>query len=500
MGLTKQRHLLFHPREKSTFFSARWQKEYSPDLTFVSRDNNDIPVHSRRQILDPFPKSQDRPVLITIGLSIATTPSLPKPRWNFQKANWDDFTDHIEKTCTRIPPKQENINRFTKLILCSAKKYIPRGHRSHYIPCWSEKSNALLEKYEETYDQSVGEDLLESLREGRRNKWIDTVESLDLKHSSRHAWNLFKKLDPVKNSKSTHSTPIDVEMIAKEIKQRSTHKSDHKFEKEIRKEYQRSYQSKPSDSFSSIPVSKEEVEVAIKYMKAGKAAGIDGIYPDMIKKLGPKAMQWLSIIFSEAVEYSKIPRIWKEAKILAILKPGKPPNIPSSYRPISLLCCFFKLLERIILTRITPTLDMHIPANQAGFRPGHDTTEQVLAITSFIESGYEQKLKTGVVFIDLSAAYDTVWHDGLMHKLSKYITYKRTLSLIHHMSGKRTYHVCLGNQTSKKRTINNGVPQGSVLAPTLFNIYISDISDTTSLKLGYADDFAIAYKSKTPEQ
>ena len=204
-------------------------------------------------------------------------------------------------------------------------------------------------------------------------------------------------------------------MIAHEIKQWSAHQPDHIFEKDIRNDCKRSLKSKPDEGFTSIPVSTNEVKAAIKQMKAGKAAGIDGIYPDMIKHLGPRALLWLSTTFSHIVELSKYPPIWKEAKILAILNQENPPELPSSYRPISLLCCFFKLLERIVLTRLTPYLDPHIPTEQAGFRPGCDTTEQVLALTSFIEAGYEQKLQTGVVFIDLSAAYDTVWHDGLMY-------------------------------------------------------------------------------------
>ena len=72
--------------------------------------------------------------------------------------------------------------------------------------------------------------------------------------------------------------------------------------------------------------------------------------------------------------------------------------------------CTFKLLERIVLTRITPVVDPFIPQAQAGFRPQRNATEQVLALTSHIETGYEKKMKTGAIFIDLSAAYDTVSH------------------------------------------------------------------------------------------
>ena len=77
------------------------------------------------------------------------------------------------------------------------------------------------------------------------------------------------------------------------------------------------------------------------------------------------------------------------------------------------------MLERIILTRITPYVEPNIPVQQAGFRPQRGTTKQVLAFTSHIEAGFENKLKTGAVLIDLSAAYDTVWTGGLVLKLVK---------------------------------------------------------------------------------
>lgn len=92
-----------------------------------------------------------------------------------------------------------------------------------------------------------------------------------------------------------------------------------------------------------------------------------------------------------------MPPAFKIAKIIALLKPDKPDNLPESYRLIAL-----KFLERIIYNRIYPEMDKHLPADQDGFRKGRSCADQVLALTNFIESGFERELKTGVVFIDLS--------------------------------------------------------------------------------------------------
>ena len=132
----------------------------------------------------------------------------------------------------------------------------------------------------------------------------------------------------------------------------------------------------------------------------------------------------------------------------------------------------------IILFRIGPIIDKKLPIEQAGFRPGRDSIEQVLALTSFIETGFEKRLKTDTVFFDLSAAYDTIWHNGVILKLIKINKCKNTIKLLKHMTGPRNFTVLLGGDLSKTRMIKNRVPQGSVLASTFFNVYTADIPDT----------------------
>jgi len=90
--------------------------------------------------------------------------------------------------------------------------------------------------------------------------------------------------------------------------------------------------------------------------------------------------------------------------------PGKDITQVTSYRPISLLSVCFKLLQRLILRRIAPTVDAALSPDQAGFRQGRSTCDQVTALATFIENGFQEGLKTRAVFLDLTAAYDTVWH------------------------------------------------------------------------------------------
>jgi hypothetical protein len=157
-------------------------------------------------------------------------------------------------------------------------------------------------------------------------------------------------------------------------------------------------------------------------MKAGTAPGYDRIHPEFLKNIGPKARTWMSNFFSRITVVNAIPKIWRKAKVIAIEKPGKDPTLAASYRPISLLSVCYKLLERLAMNRNSTTVEDTLSPDQAGFRRNRSTCDQVAALTTYIENGFQQQLKTGTVFLDLTAAYDTVWHTGLLAKLSNNTT------------------------------------------------------------------------------
>ena len=131
--------------------------------------------------------------------------------------------------------------------------------------------------------------------------------------------------------------------------------------------------------------------------------------------------------------------MWRRANVIGILKPNKPANEEKSYRPIRLLCTLYKLTERLILNRISHLVDQFLPDEQAGFREGRCTTDQVILLTDDIEAGFERNDKCGAVFIDLSTAYDTVSYRGLKLKLNNVISDKSPVNFIMTMIASRSF-------------------------------------------------------------
>ena len=156
----------------------------------------------------------------------------------------------------------------------------------------------------------------------------------------------------------------------------------------------------------------------------------------------------------------------------------------------------YKILDRLIYARVEPLIDPLLPKEQDGFRHRKSTVDQVVLLTQNIEDSFEAKKKAGAVFVDLTAAYDTVWHRGLTCKLLRILSDKHMVRMSMELVRNRSFTLTTGDsKQSRLRRFKNGVPQVSVLAPLLFNIYTYDLPSMISRKFVYADDLILLHSS-----
>ena len=187
---------------------------------------------------------------------------------------------------------------------------------------------------------------------------------------------------------------------------------------------------------------------------------IDDILAEQLKNVGPKAHKWLHTMLNTYFIDNKIPKIWRQSNIIAILKPEKDSAIPKNYRPISLLCHTYKLYERLILNRVSPLLEQHLIKEQAGFRPGKSCTSKLLNLTQHIEDGYQRGMISGAAFIDLSTGYDTVNHMILIQKLYNTTQDSQLCRIFQNMLSNRRLYVELNNEHTRWKSRRMACPRG----------------------------------------
>ena len=236
----------------------------------------------------------------------------------------------------------------------------------------------------------------------------------------------------------------------------------------------------------------------INSLKNKKSCGYDNIQVYFFKVAAKVLATPLSILFNYSFRYGIFPDCLKTAKVVPIFKKGDKNEI-NNYRPISLLSTFSKILEKLICKRVRKFLDKHsiISSNQYGFRSSLSTTHAMLDVLTSTYNSINDNTITALLLFDLNKAFDTVQHDILLRKLKHYGIRGTAQNLIASFLMNRQQYVSLHNAQSHKMYITCGVPQGSVLGPLLFTLYINDIVNcTSSTPRLFADDTCLILQHK----
>lgn len=244
----------------------------------------------------------------------------------------------------------------------------------------------------------------------------------------------------------------------------------------------------------------EEVMSIVKNLSNKKSTSDDMLSNNLLKKIIQEIVVPITYIFNLSITQGIFPNCFKISKIIPIYKKGSKLEM-SNYRPISLLSPLSKVLEKIIFIRITSFLTVNklLNENQYGYRAQHSTELAVLQLAQNVMNNLNEKILTVGVFIDLSKAFDVINHDILIKKLHAHGIRGIVNAWFKSYLMNREQYVTIKSHFSTKLGIISGVPQGSILGPLLFLIYMNDLQQVTNANLLlYADDTNIFFPTKDP--
>lgn len=250
----------------------------------------------------------------------------------------------------------------------------------------------------------------------------------------------------------------------------------------------------------SLP-SVNEVRDQIRTIKIRKAPGPDGMKNIIIKNLSLIAINYFTTLIHAMFSIGYFPNSWKCAKVIAIPKPGKDNSIPNNNRPISLLSGLSKLVEKLLAKRLKDELAYRkiLPDYQFGFRQKMSTGHAIMNLKKDASIALSKRQSTSIVLLDIEKAFDTVWHNGLLLKLIRIGLPYWMIKFIQSYITNRRFRVNIDGHWSKYYKVAAGVPQGSVLGPIFFLIYVHDLPTSPCTKIcKFADDTAIYSSSLSP--
>ena len=376
----------------------------------------------------------------------------------------------------------KSINTKNKLY----KEFInnPTQQRTHKFKTYRNKLHGLIRKSKRDYMHKR----FEQIKGNMKKTWnmINTIIGRNKKDNNQ---TVFKKgtdlvSNPTDIANEFNKFFVDIgPKLAKEIKNSG-------------KDYFEYMPSPLCQNMFMKPIVEMEIIKIISKFNKNKSPGHDDIGNNVLKKISKEIATPLTRIFNLSISSGEVPDSLKIAKVIPIYKKDDPQEF-SNYRPVSVLPSFSKIMERLVFNRCVDFIDKHniLNANQYGFRTGHSTYMAIVDFVDRICNAVENNQQSISLFLDLSKAFDTIDHDILLHKLTYYGFRGKALDWFNSYLSNRKQYVIHNNEKSTLEKLTCGVPQGSILGPLLFILYVNDIVNTSSVLkfVLFADDTTILY-------
>ena len=522
-----------------TYYTCR--RGTTPDIILT----NHRTYHNHNITPGPLTTSDHIPIILTISTTPILIPTTPRP--NFRRADWKKFKNQVtdildnntlnDMTLETIDLAIENwhqaINRATKeSIPTTTFKSLPS-------PNHSETTKILMAVFSELqihtrengwsyqsyrYYSYLKTELQEALIKENKEHWSKLIQ--DVANTYKNPTTFWKKIKLITGNSNPEPHYIkdkDNRKIFTNIGKEEIHREHWEdiFKEVEEEDYENTeivYEHMQNNIHRTVPydntdinrlgtgvtddtITEIEIRNIIKNLKK-TSPGESGINKTILTQLPDVAITRLTEIYNSTISAGYFPDKWKHATIRLIPKAGKSPHNPQNFRPISLLEVPGKILERVINTRLKLHLEINNMYNESqfGFRTGRGTTHALAIITEKIAQNKADKGQCQVIMRDVSKAFDQVWHLGLKYKIQQLQLPLSTEKFLCDFLSDRTASIKIKSHTGPPFDLNCGVPQGSVLSPTLYTIYTNDIVNSNRyLNIIYADDITqiIGYPGKS---
>ena len=257
------------------------------------------------------------------------------------------------------------------------------------------------------------------------------------------------------------------------------------------------FSSRTNLKLHNISVTPKMVRKVVMNLDLSKASGLDCIPVAVLKNCEPELSYILAELFNKCLKESCFSDCWKVSSVAPVFKNVGERSTAKNYRPVSLLYVVSKVFEKLVNNRTVYQLEKCglFSDFQYGFRSSRSTADLLTVVSDRLSGTFNRSGTTQAVALDISKAFDRVWHAGLLHKLKSYGISGQIFGLNSSFLSNRRLQVVLDGKSSQEYSVNVGVPQGSILGPTLFLLYINDLPDDVICDIAiYADDPTLCSK------